>query len=131
MTLIGNIVPALINIQAIRGDTIDLTFYVNYLDSESGRIFYASPYAVPSSGVGYNLTALKIHVLRKDNLLIKEWISGVSPSDIVISGASFHLSDLVGFEESGALDYEVQDTSIHGTITIIRGQFWVLKEFTT
>ena len=130
MTLIGNTVPALINIQAIRGDTIDLTLYVNYLDSESGRVFYAFPYAAPSSGAVYNLTSLTIHVRRKDNLLIKEWISGVSPSDIVISGASFHLTDSVGFEESGAFDYEVEDTNILGSFTIIRGEFWVKKQIT-
>lgn len=131
MTLIGNTVPAKINIQAVRGDTIDLTLHVSYDDNDSGRVFYAQANSAPASGLAYNPTLLTIHVWRKDNLLIKEWISGVSPSDIVISGSSFRIYDLIGFEESGAFDYEVEDTNSLGTFTIIRGEFWVQKQITT
>ncbi len=131
MTLIGNTIPAEINIKAVRGDTIDLTLHVSYNDNDSGRVFYAQPNSAPASGIAYDLTWLVIHVRRKDNLLIKEWISGVSPSDIVISGASFHLTDSVGFEEAGAFDYEVEDTNSLGSFTIIRGEFWVKKQITT
>lgn len=120
--------PARQTIVANEGDAIDLTFYVARIVDGLGQRFYTALNQSPDDGVAYNLTDVTIRVRRKDRLLIKEWTTGVSPADIVCSGATFHLTDVAGFEESGAFDYEVEDTARN--VTIIYGEFWVKKQVT-
>lgn len=131
MTLIYNTDPAKINIFAIKGDTLDMTFYVNYEVIPTGKKFYAQIGSSPTEGAAYNLGTLEIQVRRKDSLKLKEWLSGVSPSDIVISGNHFHLLDADGFLESGFFDYSVEEfDGVSGYKCIMMGEFIVKKEIT-
>lgn len=131
MTMLCNTDPAAVDIYAVKGDTIDMHFYINYELIPTGKKFYASLNTNPSSGSIYNLGALNMQVRRKDGLLLKDWLSGISPTDIVISGNTFHLFDADGFFESGHFDYDVSEfDGISGFKTIMRGSFHVEKEIT-
>lgn len=122
------IIPDQQIIVANEGDAIDLTFHVSRTVDGYGEHFYTALNQAPDDGVAYNLTDVTIRVRRKDRLLIKEWLTGISPADIVCSVATFHLTDDTGFEECGAFDYEVEDTARN--VTIIYGEFWVKKQVT-
>ncbi|MCJ7447895.1 MAG: hypothetical protein MUO72_09390 [Bacteroidales bacterium] len=131
MTMVYNTDPAKVDIFAIEGDTIDMRFYVNYEMTLTGKKFYVGVNSIPVNGSPYNLGALKIQVRRKDFLLLKDWLSGVSPSDIVVSGASFHLFDADGFLESGTFDYDVMEfDGVHGFKRIMKGSWDVKKQIT-
>jgi len=125
MTIISNTAPDRSSLHAVKGDSIDLTLYVNSEITATGRKFYVQADQAPASGSAYAMTALHMQVRRKDGLLIKDWVSGVSPSDIVIGSGYFHLTD-DGFDQSGFFDYDVQDDNF----TIMRGTFYVEKETT-
>ena len=120
--------PAFVNLNAIEGNTIDMVFYINSELIDFGRKFYANCNSAPVHGSPYLMADLKIQVRRKDRLLIKEWLSGVSPSDIVITDGHFRLTDETGFEESGVFDYDLIDTSEN--ISIMRGEWLVKKQIT-
>ena len=123
--------PARVDLFSVKGDTIDMVFHVNYEMIATGKKFYVSMNAAPTGGAPYTLGAIEIQVRRKDLLLLKDWLSGVSPSDIVISGNQFHLFDADGFLESGHFDYVVQEfDGVHGFKCIMRGSFHVEKEIT-
>ena len=126
MTMLSNIDAAKINLYARKGDTIDMLFYVSYELLSTGKKYYISLNSAPSQGSALALGSLRIYVRRKDRLLLKEWISGVSPSDIVISGSTFHLYDISGFLESGVFDFYIEE---YGTeiFTIATGEFYVSK----
>ena len=128
MTLIYNTDPAKIDIYAIQGDSLDMEFFINSEILSTGEKFYSQIGSAPLSGSACNLNSLEIQVRRKDSLKIKEWISGVSPSDIVISLNSFHLYDADGFLESGTFDYQVKET--FGNKCIMQGEFFVKKQIT-
>jgi hypothetical protein len=129
--MIYNTEPAKIDLYVVKGDTIDIHFHINYELISTGKKFYASLNSDPVSGISYNLGALEIQVRRKDSLLLKDWLSGVSPSDIVVSGNQFHLFDADGFFESGYFDYDVSEfDGISGFKTIMRGSFHVEKQIT-
>jgi hypothetical protein len=121
MTTLSNTDPARIDLYAVKGDVIDMTFHVN----SEGNKFYVG-LDDPADGTAHNLGALQIQVRRKDGLKIKEWLSGVSPSDIVVNGNEFRLVD-DGFDESGFFDYDVEEDSSR---CIMRGTFHVEKEIT-
>jgi len=125
--MIGNF-PARHNIRVVKGDAIDLTFHVARVLDGLGQTFYTALNQAPDYGIAYTVTNITIRVRRKDGLLIKEWLTGVSPADIVCTGATFHLTDDIGFEQSGMFDYQVEDTV--NNVTIISGYFWVEKEIT-
>jgi hypothetical protein len=129
--MIYNTEPAKVDLYAVKGDTLDMHFHVNYELISTGKKYYVSLNSDPSSGSNYDLGALHIQVRRKDGLLIKDWLSGVSPSDIVISGNEFHLFDADGFLESGHFDYDVEEfDGVSGFKCIMRGSFHVEKEIT-
>lgn len=134
MTTLYNTYPAKINLFAVQGDGIDMEFYVNYESlTSAGKKFYIELNTSPSSGVPFFMTSARLQVRRKDGLLIKDWISGVSPADIVldlISGGYCHLTDVNGFEESGFFDYDLEVDNGMGYITIMTGVWKVKKQIT-
>jgi hypothetical protein len=131
MTILYNTDPAVVDIYAVKGDTIDMRFHINYELIPTGKKFYACLNSNHSFGGIYNLGALNMQVRRKDGLLLKDWLSGISPTDIVISGNIFHLFDADGFLESGHFNYDVSEfDGVSGFKTIMRGSFWVEKEIT-
>jgi len=127
MTLVYNTEPAKIDIFAIQGDALDMTFYVNSELLATGRKFYVQQESSPDEGTAHSLGPLLIQVRRKDYLLVKEWISDISPADIVITSNAFHLTDADGFLEPGVFDYAVQDTDK----CIMQGEFFVKKKSVT
>jgi len=128
MTVIKNTAPDRSNLFAVKGDAIDMTLYVNSEISTTGRIFYVRAGLAPENGSLYTPTSLRMQVRRKDGLLLKDWISGTSPSDIVIGTGYFHLTDPDGFLESGFFDFDIQETTEN--FTIMRGTFYVERETT-
>ena len=123
--MISNTDPAKIDLFAVEGDALDMTIYINYELIGEGRKFYARGNFEPYDGIPYVLATLHLQVRRKDGLLIKDWISGVSPADIIITGGHFTLTD-EGFLESGVFDYDLSD----GDFTIMRGEWFVKKQIT-
>jgi hypothetical protein len=131
MTLVYNTDPAKVDIFAVEGDTLDMTFYVSSEVLATGKKFYAQIGSTPDDGTSYTLGALQIQVRRKDSLKIKEWISDVSPADIVVTANRFHLFDADGFLESGVFDYQVEEfDGVSGFKCIMQGEFIVKKEIT-
>jgi hypothetical protein len=129
--MLYNTEPAKNDLYAVKGDTLNMYFHVNYELIATGKKFYVSLNIDPVNGFVYNLGALHIQVSRKDGLLIKDWYSGVSPSDIVVSGNIFHLFDTDGFLESGFFDYDVEEfDGVSGFKCIMRGSWHVEKEIT-
>jgi len=128
MTVISNSAPDRSAIHVVKGDAIDLELFVNSEIISTGRKFYIQALSAPDHGTPYNATSLRIQVRRYDNLLLKDWISGASPADIVISTGSFHLIDADGFDQAGWFDFDVQETTEN--LTIMRGTFYVEKETT-
>jgi len=126
MTVISNNAPDRSAIHAVKGDAIDLELFVNSEIIPTGRKFYVQALSAPDEGTPFTATSLRMQVRRKDNLLLKDWVSGASPSDIVIGAGSFHLTDTDGFSESGFFDFDIQDSEF----TIMRGTFYVEKETT-
>lgn len=130
MTTFLNTEPANIDLEFVQGDIIDMEFFINELLSSTSRKFYASLNSAPGDGSAFLMTDLNLQVRRKDSLLIKDWISGVSPSDIVISTGQFHLSDDVGFSEDGFFDYDLKCDNGIGEFTIMKGNVKVNKQIT-
>jgi hypothetical protein len=126
MTVISNSAPERSSLHAVKGDAIDLELFVNSELISTGRKFYVQALSAPDDGIPYTAISLQIQVRRKDGLLLKDWISGVSPSDIVIGAGSFHITDADGFGEAGFFDFDVQDSEF----TIMSGTFYVEKETT-
>jgi len=125
MTIISNSAPDRPVLHAVKGDAIDMEIFVNSEIIATGRRFYVQALSAPTDGSPYTPATLRMQVRRKDGLLLKDWISGASPADIVIGAGSFHLTD-DGFDEAGFFDYDVQDADF----TIMRGTFYVEKETT-
>ena len=131
MPILYNTEPAKVDISAVAGDTIDMLFYINYELIPTGKKFYVSLNSAPTDGTPYSLGAIEFQVRRKDSLLLKDWLSGVSPSDIVTVGSYFHLFDPDGFLESGIFDYDVSEfDGVHGFKRIMRGSWEVKKQIT-
>ena len=131
MTVLSNTEYASVHLKAVKGDTIDIHFHVNYELTATGKKFYISLNADPENGSAYTLGTISMQVRRKDSLLLKDWISGVSPSDIVVSGNEFHLYDADGFLESGLFDYDIEEfDAVSGFKCIAKGMFGVQKEIT-
>lgn len=128
--MLYNTDPAPVDITAVKGDTINMTFHVAEELTATARKFHVSLNGDPADGTAYDLADLRIQVRRKDGLLLKEWLSGVSPSDIVVVDNTYHLYDPDGFLESGHFDYEVEEHDGSGYFCIQRGSFWVKKEIT-
>lgn len=127
MPTIYNTEPAQVDLFALQGDTIDMSFYVNYELTSLAKKFYVNLNTAPVNGTAYPLHTLEIQVRRKDGLLIKDWLSGISPSDIVITSSHFDLYDADGFLESGAFDYDILEFNGIGFFTIMTGNFIVKK----
>jgi hypothetical protein len=120
--MIYNTEPATVDIFAVEGDTIDMQFYVNYELTSTGKKFYVAANGSPVDGNAYNLGTLQ---------LLKDWLSGISPTDIVVTGNHFHLFDADGFLESGYFDYDVMEfDGIHGFKRIMKGSWNVKKQIT-
>lgn len=130
MTMLYNTDPAPVDITVVRGDTIDMTFHVTVDLIALARKFYVTLNGDPAEGSANNLNDLRIQVRRKDGLLLKEWLSGVSPSNIIVTNNTYHLYDPDGFLESGHFDYEVEEHDSDGYFCIQRGSWWVKKEIT-
>jgi len=130
--MIYNTKPAEIDLSCIEGDVIDMEFFINsQLNTLSQKEFFVSLGSAPSTGTAFTMSNLKMQVRRKDYLLIKDWLSGVSPSDMVITNpGEFHLFDDSGFLESGHFDYELQCNNGLGYFTIMKGQWQVKKQIT-
>jgi hypothetical protein len=131
MTLIYNTEPAKVDIFAIQGDAIDLEFYINATSLPlSMWTFLVQLNNPPAEGVPYYMYSLRMQVRRKDGLLLKDWQSGISPADIVLDlifGGYAHLTDSVGFLESGHFDYDLQVDNGYGVFTIMTGS-WIIKK---
>ena len=117
--------PARLDIMLTKDDVIDMTFFVERTLDGVGQKFYSTLNIAPDEAVSYSMTSISMRVKRQDGLVIKEWISGVSPSNIVCDGSNFHLYDDAGIGESGYFDYEVKDET--RGIVIIRGKIWSRK----
>ena len=131
MTILYNTEPAKVDLYAVRGDTLDMHFCINNELIETGKKYYVSMNSNPLIGSPYDLGSLHIQVRRKDGLLIKDWLSGVSPSDIVVNDNQFHLFDTDGFLESGHFDYDVEEyDGVSGFKCIMRGSWHVEKQIT-
>jgi hypothetical protein len=132
MTTLYNTKPADIDICCNEGDVIDMDFFINdQLNILAQREFFVSLSIAPANGTPFNMQILKMQVRRKDYLLLKDWLSGISPSDIVISNpGEFHLFDDTGFLESGHFDYELQCNNGLGYFTIMKGSWQVKKQIT-
>lgn len=79
------------------------------------------------------MASCRMMVRRKDGLLLKDWMSGVSPSDIVIDPVNtgyIHIYDIDGFLESGYFDYDFEADNGTGMITVIQGTWKVEKQIT-
>jgi len=131
MPILYNTEPAKVDLSVIAGDTIDMPFYINYELIPTGKKFYVSLNTAPSDGTPYTLGSIEFQVRRKDSLLLKDWLSGVSPSDIVVVGSTFYLFDPDGFLESGFFDFDVSEfDGVHGFKRIMRGTWEVKKQIT-
>jgi len=134
MTMLYNIEPAKVDLQATEGDAIDMEFYINCTSTQlSMWKFYVTLVNPPAEGVSYYMYSARMQVRRKDGLLLKDWLSGISPADIVLDmiyGGYAHLNDLTGFLESGVFDYDLQVDNGQGIFTIMTGQWLVKKQIT-
>lgn len=133
MPIIYNTDPANIDLSVIQGDIIDMEFYINAMSySNAMWKFFVEVNNAPTTGVPFYMYKLRMVVKRKDGLVIKDWNSGVSPSDIVldlINGGYAHLTD-DGFLESGVFDYDLKCDNNFGEFTIMRGEWIVKKQIT-
>jgi hypothetical protein len=112
MTLISNSGLERVNFSAVVGDAIDLPLYVTNLD------------------VPFPMVTARMQVRRKDGYLLKDWISGVSPADIVIDPFNIgylHIFDIDGFDQSGFFDYDLECDNGAGVITMVKGIWHVEK----
>lgn len=128
-----NIDAAKIDLSAIQGDSICFNFKVTGEIKSTGIKIRAELFNVPEIGTLLNMTSLQITVRRKDGLIVKSWISGVTPANITIgiSGGDFIVSDSDGFPDPGFFDYDCQVTDVGGIIgTILYGTFHVKKQIT-
>jgi len=128
MTVISNSAPDRSVLHAVKGDAIDIVFFVNSELIATGHKFYVQANEAPEDGSPFTASSLRMQVRRKDGLLLKDWTSGVSPADITIATGSFRLTDDDGFLEAGFFDYDIQETTEN--LTIMRGIFYVEKETT-
>jgi hypothetical protein len=133
MPIIYNIEPAKIDLFAIQGDSIHMDFFVNVELTSLSRKFYLTVNIAPSTGTPFHIDSLHLQVRRKDGLLLKDWISGISPSDIVINPSAdgqFSLYDVDGFLESGLFDYDLQVDTGAEIFTLMTGNCIVKKQIT-
>lgn len=132
--IIYNIEPAKVDLLATQGDAINIEFYINATSpSLSMWKFFVAVNNPPADGVPYYMYSARMQVRRKDGLLLKNWLSGISPADITLDllfGGYAHLNDLTGFLESGFFDYDFQVDNGSGIFTIIKGNFIVEKQIT-
>jgi hypothetical protein len=134
MPIIYNIEPAKVDLFAVQGDIIDMEFYIN-ADSLSSAMwkFFVNVNNAPSDGIPFYMYSLRMQVKRKDGLLLKDWLSGVSPADIVVDlifGGYAHLTDSLGFLEPGIFDYDLKCDNGSGEFTIMKGTWIVEKQIT-
>jgi hypothetical protein len=137
MTTIFNTEPARIDLEATQGDSIYMEFYVNMGISQTvAQKFYTTVNIPPVDGSPLYIYDVLMQVRRKDGLLLKDWISAGSPSDItldMIDGGYIGLFDADGFLESGEFDYDVKvytDALNTQLVTIMSGSFTVKKQIT-
>jgi hypothetical protein len=114
MPTIYNIETVKTNLEATQGDTILFSFNVTLND-------------VAFDMTGYQA---RMQVRRKDGLLIKDWMSYVSPADITITADLLEFNT-AGFTDYGIFNYDLQVTTPAGTVmTLMAGEFVVKKQFT-
>ena len=130
MTLIYNTEPANVDLVSVQGDAINMEFFVNELLTATSKKYYANINSAPEEGSPFTMASLHMQVRREDGLLLKDWISGVSPSDIVISAGQFDLFDIDGFIGNGFYNYDLKCDNGSGEFTIMSGLFRVIKKIT-
>jgi hypothetical protein len=115
MPIFYNIEPFKTDLHAVQGDKIVYSFNVTVNE------------------VAFDMTGYRaeMQIRRKDGLLLKNWSSGVSPADIVITTDILDFN-ADGFLESGIFDYDLQIVNIStgDIMTIMYGQQIVQKQFT-
>jgi hypothetical protein len=131
MPIIYNIEPARNDLFAKKGNSINMNFQVSSETTSLANLkFYINAHSIPISGIPYHMDQLVMYVRRKDGLLLKEWRSGVTPSDILINPSvdgEFNLFDAAGFSESGHFDYDLNHDTGTELYTMGTGSFFVTK----
>lgn len=122
-----NTKPDELRLWAKENDVLDMDLYVNYFHDEASNSFKVRLNEEPDQGDPFAMLCVRFRVRRKDGLLLKEWLSCVSPSELVVTAGLISVLDEDGFDQSGLFDYDVCVNNGEGWFTIMTGM-WTVKK---